>query len=51
MKQIEVSVQTDRICSKVSTVIEVEDDLSEDEIDNLAQEAMFGLIEWTWKPL
>lgn len=49
MRKVEVWVSTSKLGSKCSTTIEVEDDCSDAEIEVLAQETMFGLIEWSWK--
>lgn len=48
MKKIDVWVTTGKIGSKCSTVIEVEDDCPDDVIEELARDAMFSLITWSW---
>lgn len=37
--------------SQVSDIIEVDDDYSPSEIEEMAREAMFNMIEWEWKEL
>ena len=49
MRRIEVYVSTGKVGSRCSEVIEVEDDMSDDEIDEQAKDAMFNLIEWSWR--
>lgn len=47
--KIHVYAKTDRVGSKVETSIEVEDDCSDDEIEEFARQALFDqLIEWNW---
>ena len=47
--KIIVHVCTDKVGSDCETEIEVEDDCSDGEIDEISREAMFGMIEWGWK--
>ncbi len=49
MKKIEVSVSTNYIQCKDTTVIEVEDDATEEEINESALDAIFELIEYSWQ--
>lgn len=48
MKKIRVWVATRKIGSKCETTFEIEDDATEDEITEVAQEAMWDMIEWDW---
>ena len=48
MKTIEVTVSIGLVGCKRSSTIEVEDDMTDDEIEEEAREAMFNLIEWGW---
>lgn len=48
MKKIRVWAETDMIGSEVSTIIEVEDDASPDEIEREAEEAAAELYCWGW---
>lgn len=49
MRKIFVSVSTEKVGSECSTEIEVEDGATEEEIAAEAREAMFEMIEWTWR--
>ncbi len=49
MKKIEVSVSTNYIQCKDTTVIEVEDDATEEDINESALDAIFELIEYSWQ--
>lgn len=49
MRKIEVYVETNKTGSRCSTVIEVDDDATDDEIERPAREAMFEMIEWGWR--
>jgi hypothetical protein len=51
MKKYEVYVSTYRIGSRVSTTIEVDDDISVAALEEDARDAMFNLIEWGFRPL
>jgi hypothetical protein len=46
MKRIRVYVTTNRVGSKVERIFEVEDDCSEQEIEEFAKDSMFEMIEW-----
>ena len=48
MKTIIVSVTTGYVGAKVKCEIEVADDATDDEIEELALMAMHGMIEWSW---
>jgi hypothetical protein len=48
VKTIEVTVSIGLVGCKRSSTIEVEDDMTDDEIEEEAREAMFNLIEWGW---
>ncbi len=48
MRKIEVYVTTGLVGSKKTEVIEVDDDMSDDDIDKVAQECMFQMIDWSW---
>lgn len=49
--RIEVFVETNRVGSRVTDVIEVDDDATESDIDAIAQQQMFEMISWGWKKL
>lgn len=49
MRKIEVYVSTGYVGSRKAEVIEVEDDMSDDDIDEVARECMFSMIEWSWR--
>ena len=51
MRNIEVYVNTNKVGSRCSETIEVEDDATDDEINQLAHETMLEMIEWDWKEL
>lgn len=46
---IKVSVSTGLVGSKVYEEFEIEDDATEDEIEKIARETMFNLINWSWE--
>lgn len=46
--RIKVHVTTGLVGSDRECEIEVEDDATDDQIEEQAREAMFDLIEWTW---
>jgi hypothetical protein len=48
MRKITVYVSTGYVGCQKSETFEVEDDCSDEEIDEQAQEIMFGMIEWGW---
>lgn len=47
--KIEVSVRTNLVGSKVTEVIELPDDFTDEEIEAAARDAMFNMIEWNWQ--
>lgn len=48
--RIRVSAATTKIGSRVETTFEIDDDASEEEIEEAAREALFNrLISWDWK--
>lgn len=49
MRIIRVYVSTSKVGSRCETEIEVDDEATEEDITELAQEAMFGMIEWDWR--
>ena len=49
MKRIVVTVSMGLVGCNRKSVIEVEDELSDEDIDELARDAMFSLIEWDWR--
>lgn len=49
MKTITVHVSTGMQGSDREVEIEVDDDTPDDEIEELARDAMFEMIEWTWR--
>jgi hypothetical protein len=54
---IRVSVSTGKVGSRCTTEFEIDDDELEglsdeerdDEIDEMAQQVMFGMIDWNWE--
>lgn len=50
MKTIEVTVTMGLVGCRQQTTFEIEDDASDDDIEEAAREAMFELIQWTWRP-
>lgn len=46
--KIEVRVRTNLVGSKVTDVIELPDDSTDEEIETAARDAMFNMIEWDW---
>lgn len=48
MKTIRVTVSLGLVGCRRSETIEVEDDCSEDEIEEMARDTMYSLIEWGW---
>lgn len=48
MKTVTVHVSTNKVGSKCSDEIEVEDDATDDEIEEAAKEVMFNMIEWNY---
>jgi len=47
--KVHIYAKTDRVGSKVETTIEVEEDCSDDEIEEFAKQTLFEqLIEWNW---
>lgn len=51
MRRIKVYVSTDKIGSKCTRVITVDDDESEDGLAEIAQDEMFNMINWGWEPV
>lgn len=50
MKRIRVYVTTGFVGCGREEIIEVEDDCSDEEIEEFAREVMFSMIEWGWGP-
>lgn len=49
MKTIQVYVDTGMQGSRVTDTLEVEDDATEEQIEEDAKEVMFNLINWGWR--
>ncbi len=49
MKKIRVTVSTNKVGSGTERVIEVEDDSTQEEMEQTAQETMFEMINWDWR--
>lgn len=49
MRKIKVWASTKYVRSEDYEVIEVDDDVTPDEIEEIAREAMFELISWGWE--
>jgi len=47
--KIEVYVSTNRVGSKCSTIIEIDDDSTPEQIEEIAGETKDKLVEWGWK--
>lgn len=50
MRLIKVSVSLGLVGCRKESTIEVEDDCDRDEIEQMAREEMFTMIEWGWSP-
>lgn len=50
MKTIIVTVSNGLVGCKKESKIEVDDDATDDEIEEHAREEMFNMIEWGWHP-
>ena len=48
MKTIEVTVTSGFVGCRKTESFEVDDDVSDEEIEEMAQEVMFNMIEWSW---
>ena len=48
MKTIKVTVTTGFVGAKREDTFEIDDDATDEEIEDTAQEAMFNMIEWSW---
>lgn len=48
MKQITVYLDIGLVGCKREKTIEIEDDTPDDEIEEIAQETMFNMMEWGW---
>jgi hypothetical protein len=48
MKTVRVYVSTGIVGSKRSDHIDVDDDATEDDIEAIAKETMFEMIDWGW---
>lgn len=51
MKKIEIWVATNKVGSRSSNIIEVEDDLTEDEITEMAFDEIWNMLEWDWQEI
>lgn len=51
--KIKVSVQTDKVGSKCEQEIELDDEdhLTDEDLEEIAKDTMFEMIEWNWKRL
>ena len=49
MRKIIVSVSTGYVGCRKETEMEVDDSVTDDEIDEQAREVMFEMIEWNWR--
>lgn len=49
MQRLTVSVSIGLVGCKRERTIEVEDDLSDDDLDAIALDVMYELVEWNWK--
>ena len=48
MKTIIVTVSTQSVCSRVEEEIQVPDDISDEELHEIAKETLFQLIDWSY---
>lgn len=48
-RRIEVEISTNRVGSEQTTVIEVDENATDEEIDQLAWEAAIDMINFTWR--
>ena len=51
MKRIRVHVSNGYVGCRRETFIDVEEDLTDRDIDDSAREALFEMIEWGWEPV
>ena len=51
MRKIKVGVNTKYVGSKVTKIIEVEDEATDDEIEELVNETLWGMIETYWEEI
>ncbi len=51
MKRIEVRVGTNKVRSEMTRTFDVDDDASDECIDEEAKKVMLTMIEWDWKAL
>lgn len=49
VKTIKVTVQTQKVGSKCEITFEIEDDATEEEIEEVAMASMFDMIDWNWQ--
>lgn len=49
--RIRIWVETKKINSRCEKIIEIDDDLSDDEITEIAEEEMYSMMEWDWEEL
>lgn len=47
--KIKVSVATSKVGSKCEETLELDDDCTEEEIEECAKDAMFQMINWDWQ--
>jgi hypothetical protein len=50
MKRYIVYASTNKVGSECTDEIEVDDDATEEEIEEAARDVAFNMIEWGWKP-
>lgn len=47
--KIRITVSTNKVGSEKVRTIEVDDDTLEDDIEEIAKDAMFDMISWNWE--
>lgn len=48
MRKIKISVSLDLADCRKSTTIKVDDDVSDTDIEEIAQDVIFDLVSWSW---
>lgn len=48
MRTIKIYIKTSKVGSQCDDTMEVEDDATDDEIEEMAKDAAFNMMEWGW---
>lgn len=49
MQKIRVSIRTQKVGSECTDHFEIEDDATDDEIEDAAKEVIWNMAEWNWE--